>query len=106
MVYFVTKNIIYYPCFITNRWKNLWKIAINRAGKYVIPVEVKAGKSGTLKSLHQFMNMSDHKYAVRLYSGNLEISEVKTTEGKEYKLLNLPYFLAGKIHEYLDWFID
>jgi len=28
--------------------------------KYIIPVEVKLGKTGTLRSLHQFINLSDH----------------------------------------------
>ncbi|MCI0496317.1 DUF4143 domain-containing protein, partial [candidate division KSB1 bacterium] len=69
---------------------------------YVIPVEVKSGKTGTLRSLHQFINQSNHPYAVRLYAGDLEIIDAVTPEGKPYKLLNLPYFLAGKIYDYLD----
>lgn len=68
---------------------------------YVIPVEVKSGKSGTLRSLHQFINHSNHPYAVRLYAGNFEINNSVTPEGKPYKLLNLPYFLAGKIFDYI-----
>jgi hypothetical protein len=72
---------------------------------YLIPIEVKSGKSGTLRSLHQFINTSEHNYAVRLYSGDLIIQETKTPSGKPYKLLNLPYFLAGKIDEYIEWFI-
>ncbi|MBW2177920.1 MAG: DUF4143 domain-containing protein, partial [Deltaproteobacteria bacterium] len=71
----------------------------------VIPVEVKAGKKGMLRSLHQFMNRVDHTYAIRLYAGELEISNGVTAEGKSYRLLNLPYFLAGKIFDYLEWFI-
>lgn len=73
---------------------------------YVIPVEVKSGKSGALRSLHQFINQSNHSYAVRLYAGDLEIIDSVTPEGKNYKLLNLPYFLAGKIFDYLPMFIE
>lgn len=73
---------------------------------YVIPLEVKAGKTGSLRSLHQFMERADHSYAVRLYAGELQVSEVSTPGGKIFKLLNLPYFLAGKIYDYLRWFID
>ena len=73
---------------------------------YVIPLEVKAGKTGSLRSLHQFMDRVDHPYAVRLYAGSLQVSEVSTPEGKVFKLLNLPYFLAGKIYDYLRWFIE
>lgn len=72
----------------------------------VIPVEVKAGKTGTLRSLHQYIERSPHPYAVRLYAGPLQPSEAVTPGGKPYKLLNLPYFLAGKINDYLQWFIE
>ncbi|MBF0196807.1 MAG: ATP-binding protein [Planctomycetes bacterium] len=68
-----------------------------------IPVEVKSGKSGRLRSLHQFMDQVDHKYAVRLYSGDLSIELTKTIKGKEYYLLNLPHPLISEIESYLDW---
>ena len=69
---------------------------------FVIPVEVKSGKSGTLRSLHQFINHSNHPYAVRLFAGVFEITDSVTPEGKQYKLLNLPYYLAGKIFDYIE----
>ncbi len=69
--------------------------------EHIIPVEVKAGKTGTLRSLHQFMNDSNAPCAVRLYAGNLEITDSITPAGKQFKLLNLPYPLAAKITEYL-----
>ena len=71
----------------------------------VIPVEIKSGKTGTLKSLHQFMNQTNHPYALRFYAGDLKITDATTTAGKPYKLLNLPYFLAGKTFDYLEWFV-
>ena len=73
---------------------------------YVIPVEVKSGKSGRLRSLHQFMDRCPHRYAVRLYAGPLEMQNVQTVSGKEFVLLNLPYFLASVIHQYLEWMIE
>jgi predicted AAA+ superfamily ATPase len=75
-------------------------------GPYVVPLEVKAGKTGSLRSLHQFMDMVPHSYAVRLYAGPLQETDSTTSSGKTYKLLNLPYFLAGKVNDYLRWFID
>jgi predicted AAA+ superfamily ATPase len=69
----------------------------------VIPVEVKAGKTGTLRSLHSYIDQSKAKIAVRLYSGKLEVTETATPNGTPYKLLNLPYFLASKIPQYLEW---
>lgn len=70
---------------------------------HIIPIKVKSGTSGTLRSLHAFMDAADHTIAVRLYGSVLKIDKVKTLKGKEYTLLNLPYYLAGKIEVYLDW---
>jgi len=68
----------------------------------LVPLEVKAGKTGRLRSLHAFIDRAPCRLAVRLYAGELAIAETQTPEGKPYRLVNLPYFLAGKIHEYLD----
>jgi predicted AAA+ superfamily ATPase len=75
---------------------------INYEGQ-LIPIEVKAGKEGKLKSLHLFMDETPGNIAVRFYAGKLSITIVKTAKGKEFKLLNLPYFLVGKVGAYLDW---
>ena len=73
---------------------------------YVIPVEVKSGKTGRLRSLHQFMDRCPHLYAVRMYAGPLEIQRVNSPSGKGFYLLNLPYFLASSVHKYLGWMIE
>ena len=70
---------------------------------HVVPIEVKSGKTGRLRSLFQFMDRCPHPYAVRLYAGPLEIQPARTLAGKEFYLLNIPYFLASRIHQYLDW---
>lgn len=69
----------------------------------LIPVEIKSGKTGTLRSLLLYMDMCPHDFAIRLYAGGLNIIDTKTPSGKNFKLLNLPYFLAGKINEYAEW---
>jgi predicted AAA+ superfamily ATPase len=74
--------------------------------EYAIPVEVKAGAKGTLKSLHQFINRCPHPYAVRFYSGPLTMERARTPEGKPFCLLSLPYFLAGWIKDYIRWFVE
>jgi predicted AAA+ superfamily ATPase len=68
----------------------------------VIPVEVKSGASGRLRSLHQFVDRADHALAVRLYAGKLSVEKAVTLAGKEYQLVNLPYYLASRIEQYLD----
>ncbi len=71
---------------------------------FVIPVEVKSGATGKLKSLHLFMDIANHKMAIRAYSGNLKIDLIKTPQKKKYYLLNLPIYLISKIDDYLKWF--
>jgi uncharacterized protein len=71
----------------------------------LIPIEIKAGKSGTLRSLHQYMDRCEHNIAVRFYAEKITIDTLKTTKGKVYKLLNLPYFLGAWLDNYLDWFL-
>ena len=66
-----------------------------------IPVEIKSGKSGKLKSLHQYIDMSETPLAIRLYAGKFHEDKLKTPQGKEFTLLNMPYYLAGRIKQYV-----
>ncbi|MBL1214420.1 MAG: ATP-binding protein [Ignavibacteriae bacterium] len=69
----------------------------------IYPVEVKAGATGKLKSLHQFIDTYKNKLAIRFYSGPIKIDTLKTKNNYKFTLLNLPYFLCGKIDEYIEW---
>jgi len=71
----------------------------------IIPIEVKSGVTGRLRSLHEYMDRATHDYAVRVYSGKLEVSKVRTRTGKMYYLLNLPFYLVNRIEDYLNWFL-
>jgi len=71
----------------------------------IIPIEVKSGPSGRLRSLHQFVDMTDHNYAVRLGDSPVSIENAVTVKGKQYKLLNMPWYLAEEIENYLKWFV-
>lgn len=75
-------------------------------GNLVIPIEIKSGKEGTLKSLHQFIDASNHPYAIRMYAGEFRVDKHKTREGKEYYLMNLPYYLGTRLKEYIDYFVQ
>jgi predicted AAA+ superfamily ATPase len=72
----------------------------------MIPVEVKSGTSGKLRSLLQFLDMSNISAAVRFYAGHFQVEEHKTFTGKTFKLINIPYFLAGKLNEYLKHYLS
>lgn len=71
----------------------------------IIPIEVKSGSHGRLRSLHQFIDQTNHPYALRLLGNKLSIENVTTPGGKKYKLMNLPYYLSSKIPEYCEWFV-
>lgn len=77
-----------------------------RHGKYVIPIEVKKGAQGKLRSLHQFVDRSPHHYAVRMYAGELNVERHKTPSGTSYLLLNLPYYTGTRLPEHLEWFVQ
>ena len=70
----------------------------------LIPIEIKSGPAGKLRSLHQFIERSEIPYAVRFYSGKFSIEQHVTPGGKPYTLMNLPYFLATLLDEYLEHF--
>lgn len=80
-------------------------LVISREG-LVIPIEIKSGAVGKLKSLHQFMNVCEHPYAIRMSANTFSVEKVKTNEGVEFYLMNLPYYLGTKLPEYIDYFIE
>ena len=103
----IHEDINYKPNFWVreNKDSNSEVDLVYRCGKYIIPIEVKSGKSGTLKSLHQFIERAGHPYAVRMYGGEFNVENSKTQNGTPYFLMNLPYYLGTKISEYLEYFI-
>jgi predicted AAA+ superfamily ATPase len=74
----------------------------------VIPVEVKAGKTGTLKSLHLFLYAKALQFGLRFNMdrpsrGNFNAKvRLKNEEGHlEYTLLSLPLYLVGQTNRIL-----
>lgn len=78
---------------------------INHKGK-IIPIEVKSGSAGRMKSLNIFMNIAKTDVAIRLYSGKFEITQEITSEGRKYRLLNLPLYLCSVLSDYLKYYCD
>ena len=74
--------------------------------EYIIPIEVKSGGKGRLRSLHQFIDQCNHHYGVRFLGNNFSVEKTKTISGKPFVLMNLPYFLATQIHNYIEWFVN
>lgn len=67
-----------------------------------IPLEVKAGSTGHLKSLLMYVGLSGSQLAVRLYAGPYHLENVETQEGKNFTLMNLPYCLTGMLSSYIE----
>lgn len=72
----------------------------------LIPIEVKSGKTGKLKSLQLFMDNSTSTLAIRCYAGALSVDTIITPEGKKFQLLNLPYYLISQLPRYIEWCIN
>ncbi|RZK26853.1 MAG: AAA family ATPase, partial [Flavobacterium sp.] len=72
----------------------------------VIPIEIKSGTTGSLKSLHQFVDASDHPYSIRIYGGSFRLEKAVTTTGKPYLLLNIPYYMGTSLPLCAEWLIS
>ncbi|GHT78816.1 ATPase [Bacteroidia bacterium] len=68
----------------------------------IIPIEVKSGHNSKLKSLHLFMDECPHDWAVRVWSQPFSIDKVKTQAGKEFNLINLPFYYVGVLEKVLE----
>jgi len=70
----------------------------------IVPIEIKSGSSGTLKSLHQFMGEKKLPLAVRFdnnpSSRQIVKNEIWSARGREkanYELLSLPLYLVERV---------
>lgn len=66
------------------------------------PIEVKSGTNAHLRSLQSFMDNSTNNVAIRVWSNPYSVDNVTTPKGKEYILVNLPFYLVGQLHRILD----
>lgn len=70
------------------------------------PIEVKSGTNAHLRSLQVFMDSSDVNIAIRIWSKPYSIDKVKTIHGKEFTLINLPFYLIGNLRNVLDAVVE
>lgn len=68
---------------------------------YVIPIEVKSGTNSKLRSLHVYMDKAPHHTALRVWSGAFGIDKAITPEGKQFNLINIPFYYVGQIESIL-----
>jgi len=101
-------NVKYKPNFWVREQKNSNSEVdiVIRYKNLIIPIEIKSGKKGRLKSLHQFIDETNHPFAVRIYAGKFSIEESVTPSKTPYFLMNLPYYLTTKLMDYIDFFVS
>ena len=75
----------------------------------IVPIEVKAGRAGTLKSLHQFVFDKRVPFAIRFHADLPALQTVDTevrlshgTEPVRYRLLSLPLYLVERLPRIVD----
>lgn len=78
------------------------------AGDNPVPVEVKAGKTGSLKSLHLFVREKSAPLAIRLNADMPSLMQISQQQGEQQegeneaegcRLLSLPLYMAGQIRK-------
>lgn len=79
---------------------------IYQYGTKMIPIEIKAGKTGRLRSLFTFIDKCDHHYAVRVHGHRFMVEQIKTINGKPFYLMNIPYYLGTQIPMYIEHFVN
>ncbi len=70
-------------------------------GPEIVPVEVKSGKTGRLRSLQLFMDKKSSHLAVRINSDVPSTVEVPIvvpgSRRRSYPLVSLPFYLVGQL---------
>jgi hypothetical protein len=76
-------------------------LVINHKNR-VIPIEVKAGPAGRLRSLFEFMDRVEHNIAIRANTNVYKVEEIKTIKGRPFVLVNVPVYAVAKVRAIID----
>ena len=75
-------------------------------GEHIVPIEVKAGKSGTLRSLHQFVSHKQVELALRFDLNPISMQRVQhrldTSIPIAFDLLSVPLYMVGQLNRLID----
>lgn len=78
-------------------------------GGRILPIEVKAGRTGTLRSLHQFAAEKHNQIAVRFHTDIPQVQTIATrartgagSVAVRYRLLSLPLYLAERLPQIIE----
>ncbi len=67
----------------------------------LVPLEVKSGSHGRLRSLHQFVERTQSNLGIRIFNSELSIDRVTTPQGFDYQLLSIPLYGVGTLSRYI-----
>jgi uncharacterized protein len=68
----------------------------------VLPVEIKLGASGRLRSLFEFIDITKVPTAVRILDNNISVEKLATIKGNKFMLVNIPVYAVGKLTQILE----
>lgn len=68
----------------------------------IYPIEVKSGINAHLRSLQVFVDNSNVDIAIRVWSKQYSVDTVRTPAGKQFRLINLPFYLISRIEGIID----
>lgn len=78
-------------------------------GTRIIPMEVKAGKTGTIRSLHTFMGTKQAVLGVRFYCNLPSVDSIDTTIQRigraRYTLISLPLYMVSETERILQEYL-
>ena len=67
----------------------------------LIPIEVKSGGGGKLRSIQLFMDQVSHDTAIRFWSEPYSIEKRNTPNNKRFRLYNIPLYMVGNLKDIL-----
>ena len=73
-------------------------------GNEIIPVEVKSGSNGSIKSLHSYIIKKQAQRGIRISSNKPLVEQLTARQNKierEFELINLPFYLLNQIERLL-----
>lgn len=74
---------------------------LSQYNEQLIPIEIKSGTTGRLRSLHSFIDIAQQPHAVRISSAPLSVENIQTIQGRPYRLIHIPFYWAGDLDRIL-----
>ncbi len=78
-------------------------------GSSILPIEVKSGKTGTLRSLHLFMEQKHLRVALRFSTNTAVVEQIQSSLPESeyrYTLVTLPLYLVGQTRRLMKQKLD